>query len=92
MEKQLRVKRTYAMLKEATNGEFPANRAALPEDDNGFFSTIAEGKQKLSRAAYGLLSASIIHTVINIIIYDSCPNCIAIFVVIFEIKQKCQNL
>lgn len=45
------------------------------------FSLPSEKKEKkLSQAAYGLLAASIIHTVINIIIYDCWLNNIAIFV------------
>lgn len=47
-----------------------ANRAAAAEDDNGFSLLIAQGTE-ISRAAYGLRQASIIHAVINNIIYDS---------------------
>ena len=57
------------------------------EDDKFFFCL--SHRKKLSRVAYGLFTASIIHTVINIIIYDCYLRYIAIFVdILFEKVEK----
>lgn len=76
---QTRAKQTYAMLKEATNGRFSANRTIDAVDDNGFFSAVMKRrKMKISRAAYGILKGSVTYAVINFIIYDCCLSHIAV--------------
>lgn len=47
-----------------------ANRDAASEDDNGFASTHSARNRSVSLVGYGFFQASIIHAVINIIIYD----------------------
>lgn len=63
----------YATLKEATNVEFPANRGDSTEDESGFFLYCYTKEAEnfvISSRMWRLFSASIIHKVINVIIYD----------------------
>lgn len=91
MEKQTRAKRTYAMLKEATNGRAPANHEPdrfaerMIMDFRSDIQPEKEEEKSYLEPHMDYSRASIIHTAINIIIYDS----IAIFAVTSnEEKQK----